>query len=185
MEKITKIDVAKLFSAPEKIKGIEKYADIMQTFYTVNVATEKDFQKKFNAFYRVRRGQDWQHVFYNLMEENKNKQPSFEKILREIYCKTGRIEASFTSKLLHTLNTDMPIWDKFVLQNLGVKTTACSGEEKILMTISIYEKIVAWYKKALSTNQIYQKTIDFDNVFTEYKWFSPTKKIDFLLWQMR
>ena len=47
MEKIIKTDFVKLFSAPEKRKGIEKYADIMNTFYTVNVATEKEFQKKF------------------------------------------------------------------------------------------------------------------------------------------
>ena len=30
-----------------------------------------------------------------------------------------------------------------------------------------------------------QKILEFDEVFPQYSWFSQTKKLDFLLWQMR
>ena len=42
-----------------------------------------------------------------------------------------------------------------------------------------------WYEQALSTFEINQKILEFDEVFPQYSWFSQTKKLDFLLWQMR
>ena len=79
----------------------------------------------------------------------------------------------------------MPIWDKFVLQNLEKKIPVCSGEKKIEYSIKIYEEIIAWYKESLQTSEIKQKFLDFNQVFPEYVWFSQTKKLDFLLWQIR
>ncbi len=79
----------------------------------------------------------------------------------------------------------MPIWDKFVLQNLGLKMPVCHGEKKIENVILIYKKIIAWYENALSIPEINQKMFEFDESFPVYKWFSKTKKLDFLLWQMR
>ncbi len=185
MEKLVKINIEELFSTKDKKSGIEKYAEIMRNFSNTNVETDKTFQKRFNGFYRVRRNSEWQGTFYKIMEEGKQKESSFDEILLEIYKNTGRVEASFASKLLHTLNTDMPIWDKFVLQNLNLKMPICSGEKKLENAISIYKIIIDWYQSALSMSGINQKIVEFDQIFTEYKWFSKTKKLDFLLWQMR
>ena len=52
-------------------------------------------------------------------------------ILNEIYQKTGNIEGSFTSKLLATINPNLPIWDQYVLKNIGLKVKETSKEEKI------------------------------------------------------
>ena len=79
----------------------------------------------------------------------------------------------------------MPIWDRYVLQNLGLKMPICNGEKKFEIAVYLYYKIVDWYDKALSTIEIQQKTVEFDETFPEYKWFSKTKKLDFLLWQIR
>ena len=185
MEKLMQVDIKNLFSSESKKRGVEKYADIMKAFLSVNVATDKAFQRKFNGFYRVRRNEEWQGYYYSIMEQGKISELSFEQILRELYIKTGKVEASFVSKLLHTLNNELPIWDKFVLQNLGLKMPACQGEKKIECAICIYQEIIAWYKKALSISEINQKLLEFDELFPEYKWFSKTKKLDFLLWQMR
>ena len=185
MEKLIQVDIKNLFSSESKKRGVEKYADIMKAFPSINAATDKVFQRKFNGFYRVRRNEEWQAHYYTIMEQGKIRKLSFEQILRELYIKTGKVEASFVSKLLHTLNNELPIWDKFVLQNLGLKMPACQGKKKIECAICIYQEIIAWYKKALSISEINQKLLEFDELFPEYKWFSKTKKLDFLLWQMR
>jgi hypothetical protein len=185
MDKIRNAEVENLFSLKERQRGVQKYAEILQSFSKVNVETDREFQKKFNGFYRVRRNVQWQNVYYGIMEKGKTQPLSFEIVLRELYQKTGRVEASFASKLIHTLNNDMPIWDKFVLQNLEKKILACNGEKKIEYSIRIYEEIIAWYKEAFQTSEIKQKLLDFNQVFPEYVCFSQTKKLDFLLWQMR
>lgn len=186
INKIIQADVKKLFSAPNKKRGVEKYAFIAKSFKDTNVETDKNFQKKFNGFYVVRqRNADWYKAYYSLMENGKKQIPTFEEALWVVYKTTGRVEASFVSKLLHTLNNDMPICDKFVLQNLGLKMPVCKGEKKIQKCIVLYQKIVNWYEKVLSTVEINQKIVEFDEVFPEYKWLSQTKKLDFLLWQMR
>ena len=185
MNNLLATDIKAVFADSKKKRGIEKYAEITRTFSFANVMTDKGFQRKFNGFYRVRRNSDWQKVYYDIMERGKTTEVNFESVIKEIYIKTGRVEASFTSKLIHTLNNDMPIWDQYVLKNLNLKMPICKGERKIQSAIHLYQQIVQWYNQALSTNEIARKTIEFDEVFPEYRWFSKTKKLDFLLWQMR
>ena len=121
MNNIVSVNIATIFADSKKKRGVEKYAEIIKSFSLVNVTTDKDFQRKFNGFYRVRRNSEWQNVFYDIMENGKTEDLTFEGVLQQIYNKTGRVEASFSSKLIHTLNHNMPIWDQFVLQNLNLK----------------------------------------------------------------
>lgn len=185
MDRIIGLNIKKMFLDTNKKRAFQKYEQIVKNFKNTNVATDKIFQKKFNGFYRVRRNVEWQKVYYAIMERGKTQTLSFERVLYELYNATGRVEASFASKLIHTLNNDMPIWDKFVLQNLGLKMPVCKGEKKIQKSIFLYQKIVNWYEQVLTTIEINQKITEFDGIFPEYKWFSETKKIDFLLWQIR
>ena len=185
MEKIIGLDVKKLLAIPGKHWGFEKYEKIMKSFSVIDVRSDRDFQKNFNGFYRVRRNVEWQKNYYSIMEQGKTKKQSFEEVLSEMYARTGRVEASFASKLLHTIDHNMPIWDQFVLQNLNKKLPICRGEEKIEKCIKIYGEIVTWYKEALADIGVRQKLFEFDEILPQYKWFSSTKKLDFLLWQMR
>ena len=36
-----------------------------------------------------------------------------------LYVETGNIEASFSSKMIATIDSDKPIWDQYVLQNMS------------------------------------------------------------------
>lgn len=185
MQRIIELEIKNIFSSADKKRSVEKYAEILKNFWNTNTQTDKTFQKKFNGFYRVRRNKEWQKVYYTILETGKTQDLYFELVLRELYEKTGRIEASFTSKLIHTLNNNMPIWDQFVLKNLEKKVPVCKGEKKIENVIRIYEEICSWYQDILQAAEIKRKIVEFDEIFPEYAWFSQMKKIDFLLWQMR
>ena len=185
MKKIANLNVQEMITQANKKWGFEKYAKITKCFGAVNVCQSREFQKTYNGFYRVRRNIEWQQIYYAMMEKYKGSAITFEELLKEFYFKTSRVEASFISKLLHTLDNNMPIWDKFVLRNLCKKIQTCHGEEKLNAAINIYEEIVAWYKAALKDERIKKKLADFDEALPQYSWFSQTKKLDFLLWQMR
>ena len=65
----------------------------------------------YDGFYRVRRNEEWRKYYFKLMQEMRSKDVSFGDILTSINKETGRIEASFSSKLLATINPNYLIWD--------------------------------------------------------------------------
>ena len=117
----------------------------------------------------------------------RNKDVSFGDIITSIYKETGRIEASFSSKLLATINHDYPIWDQYVLANLGLEATPqyMNNDIRLEASIEIYKAICDWYKARLNSDEGKAEMEFFDSKFPKYKWISGIKKIDFLLWSKR
>lgn len=93
--------------------GLDKYDEIMRQVNTVDVSRDADFQRQFNGFYIVRRNADWRKIYYELFETMKTEPVTFAIIITKLFEKTGNIEASFSSKMLATLNPDKPIWDRY------------------------------------------------------------------------
>ena len=109
--------------------ALDKYKYIKENLYKCDVSKDPVFQKKFNSFYRVRRDEKWRKKFYNYFEKNKNNTNiGFETILKDLLLETGNIEASFSSKMLSLINNDMPIWDQYVLKNMGLEVKGNSKE---------------------------------------------------------
>lgn len=165
-------------------KELEQYLSIMEKVELVDVSSDSDFQREFNYFYKLRRNAEWRAVFYCLFEECKSiKDISFERILYTLYERTGYIEASFSSKLLATLNPDMPIWDSIVLSRFGLKpSTSTNKNIRLENTVAIYQAIVRWYREFLQTPDVQVFLSGFDDAFPEFSTISATKKVDFILW---
>lgn len=162
--------------------------DIGRYFVTIDQVANcpsRDYQRNFNRFYRVRRGADWQSVYYEVLFREYGNKPSFAQVITELYERTGNIEPSFTSKLVATLDTDKPVWDKYVLANLGKKLTGSSKEKRLKNAIALYQDIQEWYRAFLLTEEAKQWISLFDEKLTEFVTLSATKKIDLILWSMR
>ncbi len=165
--------------------GFNKYKQIMEKVRNTNVSSDKDFQRTFNSYYRIRRNEEWQTIFYDLFETIKDSEPSFEQIIRVLYKNTGNIEASFSSKMLATINSDMPIWDRYVVHNLCLNVKGKTKEEQLRCTVDLYDQMVRWYSIFLDTPNGRECIEEFDRILPEYKWMSSVKKIDFYLWSIR
>lgn len=167
--------------------GLEKYQNIMKMLYSVDVSIDKDFQKKFNGFYRIRqRTKEFYELLYNYLEENKNSDASFESILLYFFNQTERIEASFSSKIAATINPNLPIWDSIVLKNIGLKTPGynLSKQDRFNKTVDLYNHLVKFYSHLLNDNLSNKMIKDFDEHFPETN-ITKYKKIDLILWQTR
>lgn len=173
-----------LDEAMAKLKKLEK--DIRRYFEIMRMAEtpeNPEFQKKFNAFYRIRRDEAWRSEFYQLMEDFRKKDdPYFGEVLLRLHQRTGQIEPSFASKMLATLNADMPIWDSNILRVLHLKLTGTTPELKLSNAVVHYDKIRRWYQDFLQTETARGILQRFDREFPEFTDMSPTKKIDFVLW---
>lgn len=58
--------------------GFDKYKQIIDIFQKTDVSSDPDFQRTFNAFYRVRRNEERRKAYYDLFEKAKGSSPSFE-----------------------------------------------------------------------------------------------------------
>ena len=160
--------------------GLDRYADIM-----IGDPVSPEFQRAFNGYYRIRRNEEWRQHYYDLFVKAKAERFSFEQIISELYRLTRNVEASFSSKMLATIDASKPIWDQYVLQNLGLELTGKSQEEKLQNTVVLYNRIVRWYVDYLTTDEARENIREFDRLLPEYAWVSETKKIDCLLWSKR
>ena len=160
--------------------GLDRYMEIMN-----GDPASSDFQHAFNGFYRVRRNEEWRHHYYGLFSKAKAEQYSFNQIITALYQLTGNVEASFSSKMLATIDATKPIWDQYVLRNLGLELTGKTQEEKLQNAVNLYDRIVTWYRDYLITDEARENIKEFDRLLPDYTWVSDTKKIDCLLWSMR
>ena len=181
-----KIDAQKVFSSIiEKSLNMTYYAEIMKSFPLVDAGSDQDFQRAYGYFYRVRRNQEWRSIYFRYMESCKTSIPSFKDALIYLYDKTGNVEPSFTTKLLATLNADLPIWDSIVLGHLGLELTGRGKAEKLENAVVLYDRLLAWYREYLQTKNAKESISAFDAALPRYRWLSDTKKIDFMMWGNR
>ncbi|QUC66118.1 hypothetical protein [Aristaeella hokkaidonensis] len=181
-----RIDARKLLEEQfARSLALDKYKLIMYTVKTIDLSKDYGFQKTFNAFYRIRRNTEWRECFYGLFECAKKNHFSFEEVINKLYAETGNVEASFTSKMIATIDPDKPIWDQYVLHNLGLELKGKTSQERIKNAVVIYYRIENWFDNYLQTDEAYENIAEFDRWFPNYTWLSSVKKIDYLLWSKR
>jgi hypothetical protein len=115
----------------------------------------------------------------------KTDNPVFSEIIMMLFNKTGNIEASFTSKMLATLDPLQPICDRYVLKRLNLRLIARSKQETLENAIALYSDIRNWYDQYLGTDEANECIAVFDRTLPKYQWISNVKKIDFFLWSSR
>jgi hypothetical protein len=165
---------------------IDQYVELMEMFLQRNVADDRDFQKKFNGYYILRqRSAKWYQIYYEYMESRKKQNVSFSDTLIYLRERLNRYEPSFSSKLVATHDHNLPIWDKYVLQSLGVNAPSYTSKTKFEKAIAIYKSIVEWYAEFVKSKEGAMIVSIFDNVYGTKKSISNTKKIDFALWKIR
>lgn len=178
------INVLKNVNA-EKDFRIEKYAYILKNINKIDVSSSQEFQKAYNYFFKVRKNKEWRERYYELMEKAKKEDYSFSDVLYEIYNTTGQVARSFSSKLIHSVNPSMPIWDSFVIKNLGIKIREKDNLSRLKEATYIYNCLQKQMDSFLKTEKARFYISEFDKRFPEYSWFSDMKKIDFLIWRTR
>jgi hypothetical protein len=147
------------------------------------------FQRRFNGYYGVRRNAAWRAVFYGIFEAMKSapqdRRARFQQVLGALHEATGRVEASFASKLVALLDPGAPIIDSLVRRFLAAYATAppfggglaeadsyYAWLDRVITAVSAHEAAAAWSRT-------------FDHAFVD----TPSacelhlaKKLDFLIW---
>lgn len=150
----------------------------------------EDFKKEFNGYYRIRqKSKQWYECYYKLLKEQNEKKRSFREVLEILYKIEKKVEASYASKMIASVNPDKAIWDSNVLKNLGFYSEwnnydLYKGVERIKLAEKIYNDINSIYNDYLASS--YGKKIikEFDEMIPSYKdKITNIKKLDCIIWK--
>ena len=163
--------------------GLDKYQEILAEDKSFTIA----FRRKFIAYFRVRRNKKWQDAYFGLFQDLSEKDDvSFSHIIRELFNLTGQVEPSFSSKMLHILNPDMPIWDQHVLKSMKIDSRLKgSPENKINQAIENYKILIRNYKDFLDSKEGKKFIHEFDHKLQSFRSISDLKKVDAFIWKLR
>lgn len=168
---------------PNLSTAVDKYTWI-QAHFNEDIHTDREFQKRYNGYYRIRRNNEWQNHYYTLMVSLRDKETNFQNILQILFKKTGRIEASFASKMLATLNPNSPVIDSKVLIKLGLRLPYYyySSTDRLDRTCKVFETLSTFFFGALSSNEGKLHVAAFRRRYPNIQ-ITDTKILDFLLWK--
>ena len=172
--------------------SLKAYMRIISEIQRDDFIATPDFRKMFNGFYRVRqKTAAWYDTYYKLLEEQKKEGRSFREILQCLESVNGTIDVSFVSKMMAAVDPNLPIWDRYVLQDLGLlkRWEKLSGKDKTQRMDEaerIYEDIKTWYVTFARSKDGMACIAAFDSAMPNYKEkLTAVKKIDYLLWSKR
>lgn len=170
--------------------GLKTYKYLIDTVSGTDFVASPSFRKVFNGYYKVRqRKTDWYDAYYKLMEEQKTENRSFEEVLEELAVYKS-VEVSFSSKLIATVDPAKPIWDQYVIHNLGLdmewnRYQGKNMDVRIKKANDIYNTICEWYHTFLNTKEGEMCVAVFNEAVPKYADISDVKKIDFMLTSRR
>ncbi len=185
---------AKIFQRilPSKL---ESYKQTRAALKDRDISQDLEYQKNFNGFYKMRsKPAAWYQFYFGLLEREKhNADITVNYVARVIFEEmrtpkgNGRVEPSFSSKLVATIREDAPVYDSQVLSNLGIPPLRQNGPAEVRLeeALRIYQDIEAFYSEGIRTDVAEQLRAEFNRLFPSYSVFSQTKKLDLMLWQMR
>ena len=174
----------------ERKLGFDKYRTIMESVKTVDVSKNISFQTAFNDYYEIRRNAEWRDGYYQIFQKVKHDENiTFDEIIDHLYkeLKTNQgsehpVEASFSSKMLATINPEMPILDSQVLTNMGLSIKGKNPEEKLVCAKTVYAEICRRYRNYIGTKNCNNAILLFNRYFPDCLTMSDVRKIDWYLW---
>lgn len=177
-------DVEKALNKNEMQVGVAKYTFIMDIFYKVNCYDDLTFKVVFTDFYKLKIGtdRDFLDKYFRYLEYSKYKKIRFEDVLTYLYTYSNKMHGSFASKIVATIDPNLPIIDKFIRKNLEL--THYFGVKNGNQIINQYYELIDKYKLFLKTQQCKEWIKLFDLKFPNNK-INDVKKIDFIIWQIR
>lgn len=180
------LDEARIARAlPLVAADLEKYCWLQAALATTDVARDREFQTRFNAFYRVRRNSAWRSAFYGLLQQNKSKRQPFAEVLGALHAATGRVEASFASKLVASVDPDMPVIDAFVLKNLGLRLPRIGPiETRLTRIVELHDRIRRIFSDYLDTDTGRHVVARFEESYPNRQ-VTRAKMLDLVLWKAR
>ena len=154
----------------------------------------KDFKAEFTSFYMssqaIMRREENQIAFFNQMKRIVDGE-RLPNIVAKLYEEMGigKYEFSFVSKLFHTINPNLPIYDSKVrnfLKQAKQVDFQLYYKDKIRKLEAIandWDALIRWYESFQESIECKEWICWFDKTFPEFVDISAVKKIDAIIYE--
>ena len=165
-------------------RAVETYSWLQAELHGRDVSCNSDYQRTFNGFYRVRRNAAWREIYFGILERGKAQLESLDDVLRTLHGATGRVEASFATKLIATLDPWQPVIDSVVLGNLGLKLRLAGDiHQRVAETIKLHADLAQTFSSYLNSKGGHLFVQRFHDVFPAAE-LTEVKMLDLVPWQL-
>jgi len=169
--------------------NVDIYLFLMKEFKKGGILDNHVFQLVFRAYYQLDNpgfSKEQKKRFFQLFNQ---RQQNLDNIISDLYSIKKNIQFSFTTKLLHTVDTSKPIFDKYVGRSLkmgnvyGANQTRPKRIDLCLKKIdSCYELLTSRTQELLSRKEVQKMIEDFHKMYPNGRQISDMKVLDFILW---
>lgn len=180
------LTTAQIDAALPKVEvGLTQYLWLQsQVAVSGSFPEDMGFRRRFNRFYRVRREAAWRDAFYRIMARAKRDQLQFQAVLDLLREATGRLEASFTSKMIATLQPSKPVIDSVVMRNLGMRLPPPTASDRVAKICKLHQRLEQMFTVFLHTEDGAYLVAAFNRMYPNAM-ITDEKKLDLVLWQTR
>lgn len=123
---------------------LDAYQLTQDRLHKVDVSEDVLYQKTYTGFYVLRLPTTESYKgHFSILEENKSdKSITIRNILCKLQSATGRIEASFSSKIVATINPNVAPLDSIVLGHLGLSLPKHNDSDRLEKCIAIHTSLI-------------------------------------------
>ena len=157
-----------------------------------NQVADPRYQQKYKTFYRLfgaGLSPDYCNEYFTLLRLNLNDLTSLRDVVNYLYeipCNNRgkKLQFSFSSKLIHTVNPHSPIYDSNIVRFYSFsepKITNTIYEQRILKLLTFHEWLCDEYERVLKNGILIQAIQQFRDRFKPTT-FTDEKVIDSLIW---
>lgn len=179
-----------LYETLHKVKlaeGLKTYQYLMTSLHSTDVSRDEAFQTAFRNFYQMRSfySDEFARSYFKLMEKLKDYGPdmTFKIAFERVKHIQHTYEMSFSSKLAHTINPLLPIWDSVVTSgHFGIRPPYAGHKDRENACCDKYTIFEDVFYDYMASDDGIEIIHAFDQVFPD-NGISDVKKIDFVLWQ--
>lgn len=157
--------------------GVAQYREIRAIYARHGPLDMKDFYPAFRQFYRLRGVFDAEALKAMIAARKKL---AIETAIERLACPSRPcVNISFASKVLHTIDNDLPIFDHHVGNFFGCGVTGKGWAARLRSALRIYGGLKEMYRDR-EKNGLIRLAEAFSARFGDD--FSEVKKIDFMIW---
>lgn len=185
--------VEPLLASIENDGGLDQYKYLMDSSRRTDTSRDDQFQRAFRSYWQMgaaRLSDEFCKAYFGHLEELKAfEHPDVGRIAVCLYNVASnskgerKLHFSFSTKMLHMLQPDAPVYDSLVAQFYFLSENGSTFDEKLKSRLESYMFLIAEYERVLNDDLLAPSITAFRKRFTFAGTFTDTKIIDTLIWR--
>ena len=171
----------------ETADALRDYQYIMNAFRSMDISRNSYFREVFCRHYEMKKlySEDFRDHYFEIMEQMKEKRKvSFKDCFERVMGIGNRRELSFSSRILHTLDPQYPIWDRVIVEGHFQMKKPMGGKDPVGNYSRRYGEYTDLFNKYMKSEEGSILIRLFDEQFPGSK-ISDVRKLELILRQDR